>query len=781
MKTIQTFKELSGNDREVAGGKGGTLARLLQAGYSVPDGFVIMPAAFEGDDLKPDAWLQVVENLEKLRSKEKEISFAVRSSALAEDSAFASFAGEFETVLDVHTNEAVQHAIHQVHQSKKSERVKAYSEAKGLEEEQEIAVVVQELVRADISGILFTADPVTGNRFTMMGNFVYGFGEELVSGESEPYTFVLHAPKGTYEGPDDLKKYAKELYKLASNLEKELGCPQDIEWSIMQGRLYLLQSRPITTLREHDPVSYNWNSSHTGDFLWAQLDVYPEVFTPSSWSLWRNIFHRKIAGTSIGGNIAGRLYMNYSLTYSLMLKLGRSHQDAIDYLMVSLGVPPKGAEIPIMPLSLGQIFAHTSLSEFIAEGIRRKTASKHLAIAPEKYVELQSQVQQAQSEAELIELWNDRVYPFFWDSFLTQSATNEEYINPYIELKKRLVELLGEVKALEFIASIGGGSEDFTSIGITSGLGKVARGEMSREDYLKQYGHRHSNENEIATPRPYEDPDWLDSQLSKFQHDPSALKARIEKRADDFDTVLDKLEHVHPRHAKKIHKLIDQIRDATHLREACRSELTRAVGLVREWFLRAASFTKLDDDIFFLTYHEVLALLDGDDSATDFIPARRNVYKEYKALPPYPGWIRGRFDPVQWSEDPNRRMDIFDAHKTIEVESDSDTITGHAGSVGQVEGIVRIVDSPDEGHLLQQGEILVAVTTNIGWTPIFPKARAVVTDIGAPLAHAAIVARELGIPAVVGCGNATRRLNTGDRIRVDGGRGIVEILETASR
>jgi phosphoenolpyruvate synthase/pyruvate phosphate dikinase len=96
-----------------------------------------------------------------------------------------------------------------------------------------------------------------------------------------------------------------------------------------------------------------------------------------------------------------------------------------------------------------------------------------------------------------------------------------------------------------------------------------------------------------------------------------------------------------------------------------------------------------------------------------------------------------------------------------------------------VKGVIRIIDSPEEGHLLQQGEILVASTTNVGWTPLFPRAAAVVTDIGMPLAHAAIVARELGIPAVVGCGVATTRLRNGDHVLVDGGRGIVQILERA--
>jgi phosphohistidine swiveling domain-containing protein len=191
--------------------------------------------------------------------------------------------------------------------------------------------------------------------------------------------------------------------------------------------------------------------------------------------------------------------------------------------------------------------------------------------------------------------------------------------------------------------------------------------------------------------------------------------------------------------------------------------------------LRAGELTGLADDIFLLTIDEVLELLSGKDAATTYIPSRKDTYAHYRELPPYPMIIRGHFDPFQWATDPNRRNDIYDAIAQAPI-STSNTISGFAGAAGCVEGRVRILDKPEQGNQLQSGEILVAVTTNVGWTPLFPRAAAVVTDVGAPLSHAAIVARELGIPAVVGCGSATTRLRTGDRVRVDGGLGTVEIL-----
>jgi phosphohistidine swiveling domain-containing protein len=204
--------------------------------------------------------------------------------------------------------------------------------------------------------------------------------------------------------------------------------------------------------------------------------------------------------------------------------------------------------------------------------------------------------------------------------------------------------------------------------------------------------------------------------------------------------------------------------------------------VARTWVLRAGELSGIGDGAFFLTLEELLDLLAGRDAPTATIPARRQTYERYKALPPYPLVIRGRFDPFRWAADPNRRGDVFDSHgllpKLALQSPRENVILGMPGSAGQVEGMVRRLDSADEGDTLERGEILVTSQTNVGWTLFFPRAAAIVTDIGAPLSHAAIVARELGIPAVVNCGDATMRLRTGDRVRVDGGLGEVEILGT---
>lgn len=225
---------------------------------------------------------------------------------------------------------------------------------------------------------------------------------------------------------------------------------------------------------------------------------------------------------------------------------------------------------------------------------------------------------------------------------------------------------------------------------------------------------------------------------------------------------------------------LEKAAEAARQREAVRSEATRCGVVIRAFALRAGDMIGVGEDVFFLTMDEVLALLSGDDAARRFLPTRKETFERYSALPPYPTIIVGRFDPFKWAADPNRRSDIYNANAPTAPHSidTADTIKGFAGALGIIEGTVRRLDRLEDSDQLRPGEILVTTMTNIGWTPLFPRAAAIITDLGAPLSHTAIVARELGIPAVVGCGDATMRLKTGDRFRVDGGKGLVEILES---
>ena len=360
--SVYFFSDLEAPYQHLAGGKGGALAYLYQNSYPVPNGFIIMPSAFQNDMLTPEAWEQVRSKLEKMRQDGGEISFAVRSSALCEDSSMASFAGQFDTVLNVRTDDELREAVQKVYQSRYSEEVRVYSQVKGINTTDDMAVVVQQMVPAEISGVLFTADPVTGSRNRMTGNFIFGLGEKLVSGISEASQFTLEKYSGIwggvkYNGPPELKQFAGKLYQLGIQLEKELNHPQDIEWSVVDRELYILQSRPITTLTGFNPATGESNDSMTGDYLWSNVnfgEAVPQPMTPLSWSVQQLIYGpwKILPGYESSGNIGGRPYLNISIFASVLRALGKNRRETLKFLEGTLYMRiPEDMEIPIIPLS----------------------------------------------------------------------------------------------------------------------------------------------------------------------------------------------------------------------------------------------------------------------------------------------------------------------------------------------------------------------------------------------------------------------------------------------
>jgi phosphohistidine swiveling domain-containing protein len=788
---VRSFSELIIAERPAAGGKGKVLGQLYQAGFPVPDGFVVLPSAFDGDDLRMEAWTQVQSQLERLRGKSGNTAFAVRSSALAEDSAQASFAGEFETVLDVHSDEEIRKAIQMVRRSRRSERVRAYTRAKGMEADHEVAIVVQQLIAADVSGVLFTTDPITGSRAKMTGSFVHGLGDRLVSGSATGEAFTLGRPRGQYQGPAELQRYARRLYKLATRLEKELGHPQDIEWAFAEGKLYVLQSRPITTLIGYNPATGEWNDSLSGDYLWSNVnfgEAVTDVMTPLSWTVLQLIFgeYAILPGYDNSGNIGGRPYLNTSVFASVFQAVGKSRQDLLKALEGTLYMNlPEEMEIPVIPLSKWSLLSilpcwiRLRMKEW--RGV--KNLSVYLASNPTWCSLIRDKIQEVGTKAELIELWHEKIRPHVTGSVWNVMGSVSSSTAYTMRLRRELNELVGRDDADVLISNLSGSSGLLASLGPVVGIARVVHGQMNREVYLEQYGHRGPHEFELSVPRPAEEPDWVDEQLAQFRKHPVDAEALLAKQRTEFDAAWERFKVRYPHKAKAMRLRIDETARHTRMRESARSEYVRDRWVVRAFALRAGELTGLEDDIFFLTIDEVLDVLSGDEAAIPSIPARKETYKRYKALPPYPSIILGRFDPFQWAADPKRRCDVFNAHAPLREEAteigSANIILGSPGAAGLVEAVVRRLDRPEDADQLQEGEVLVTMWTDIAWTLLFPRAAAIVTDVGAPLSHAAIVARELGIPAVVGCGNATTRLKTGDRVLVNGGRGTVEIIDAA--
>lgn len=530
-----------------------------------------------------------------------------------------------------------------------------------------------------------------------------------------------------------------------------------------------------------DPVTGTWNDSLAGDFLWSRNNFgegRPDVMAPFTFSVsdkvWRKI--SLLPGYSMAGNICGRFYANVSVNLSILQAIGKSREAALEQMQGILGNVPEDLDIPLVPLRRSTVLL--ALPRMVRLGLKEQGGAKNvpsfLASNPERCLLARRRIGEIRSGAELAAFWHQEIMAWLEEGIWLMGGAAAP-LEGTMKFKKELARLVGEADANTLFSNASGEDAMLASLGPLVGISRVAAGKMSRAEYLDRYGHRGPQEAELSMPRPAEDPDWFDRQLAEYEKDPVDVDALLALRRAEFDNAWQRLQARYPRQAPRLRNEIEKVGPAARLREAVRDEATRYMWVERAWALRAGEMTGLGDDVFLLTIDEVLDLLAGDDAATVHVPTRRETYARYRALPPYPMIIRGPFDPFEWAADPNRRYDIHDRAASTPA-STSNTLRGFAGAVGEVEGRVRVLEGPEQGDRLQPGEILVAVTTNVGWTPLFPRAAAVVTDVGAPLSHAAIVARELGIPAVVGCGSATTRLRTGDRVRVDGGRGVVEVL-----
>lgn len=524
-----------------------------------------------------------------------------------------------------------------------------------------------------------------------------------------------------------------------------------------------------------------------GDVLWTNsnfCEAIADVMTPatrSMWDIYLEVVSFGISGYSLVGVIGGRPYINLSLLTSIGKALGMDTRKMLQRSQDLWGRVPDGLEIPLLPLTSWQLL-RMALPVLVTARrrfrVQRGELQSFISTCRDWCEETRHRIRTVNTPAELSSIWREALRPYFKNAWrMVRAATDSGSIGG---LRRDLVALVGAADANALLSNLGG-SAKLASLGPLIGLSKVAQGETNREEYLWHYGHRGPHEMELSFPRPAEDSAWLDQQQAIFLRSPVDVDALLEKQYAEYVSAQTRFRHQYPHKAKSIQDRIDRAASSTRLREDVRSEATRVIWVVREFALRVGELAGFEnrEDVFFLSFDEMLQVLSGDKAALSLIPVRRELHDRLSKLPPYPAIIVGRFDPMKWAADPNRRSDLYDDR--VKTVSALTKITGFAGAAGIVEGYVRRIGSPEAGGQLQPGEILVTATTNIGWTPIFPHAAAVVTDVGAPLSHAAIVARELGIPAVVGCGNATMRLNTGDWVRVDGGAGIVELLKAKDK
>ena len=531
--------------------------------------------------------------------------------------------------------------------------------------------------------------------------------------------------------------------------------------------------------------TFEWNDTLKGDYLWSNTnfgEAVTEVMTPFTWSVIQFTLGDwvYVPGVATVGNIFGYPYVNVSVFMSVFRAMGKDRPALLQALEGTLYLNiPEDVEIPAVPVPWQKTFSF--FQQLLRTQRKQNQGKQHLSAFlesnPAWFAQTKGKLQQAQTNAGLLALWQgeirSHVQQDVW-TVLGSATAASGYTN---QLRRDLVKLVGPDHANALIANLSQPTDLLPSLGLAVGLSQVASGQMTLETYLEQYGHRGPHEFEISVPRPVEDPAWLHAQIEHFRLSPVDVQGLMDRQKEAYETAWEIFRRQHPGKSHSIQRRLQESARRARLREQARSEYVRDRWMIRLFALRVSELNSLGDDIFFLTLNEILALLAGDRSAVGYIPERKELYQRYQALPRYPSVIRGHFDALAWVADPHRRSDIYEERAGTSAQAPSHILQGSPGSAGQVEGIVRVIDHPDHGDQLQTGEILVAAQTDIAWTVIFPRAAAVITDVGAVLSHAAIVARELSIPAVVGCLDATTRLKSGDRVRVDGSRGTVEILE----
>lgn len=770
MKYIYDLGSIPQDKMNRVGGKARSLSLMLtELKLNVPEGYVIICDAFKDGEILNEAASELDCLLPLLPSA---FTYAVRSSAINEDGENASFAGQYETITDVDIKD-IPGAVKKVISSKDVARVKGYTESFG-EEDKGIAVVIQRFVKPQFAGVLFTSDPLTGSDDKMVGNYVKGEGEKLVSGAENAEVFGIDSIKYRYEGNAEFSKYAKSLWKSCRKIRLSYGVPMDIEWAVSEGKVYILQSRPITTLRRLDSSTYRVNGSMSGYKLLTRTNV-GEIFmkpvSPMTFSVLEKI--NDVLGLPDWlDNIYGQPYMNISVMCSAFVAFGKTEEKAYESLKDLVGNVPEGTHIPISPFDKKTFLKKVKTLVFPKE--KSKLTKKQKLQMVEDLADISrgliEEIKLIERNDDLYSYWNNKLLPYLNDGLSSIMAACGTAMVPLFMTRGKIAKIAGEEMSNRLCGGCVGILDSMKPLLL---IEDVIEGTLSEEEYIRICGHRSADEMELMSPRPYEDPTFPKNLIEEHKASGVNLHEMQENEHRKFEEALAEFKEKYPSKAKWIDKQLKGFAHANDFREEIRSKGVVIFSVFREYILRAGELHGLGDDIFYLSYLEMFDLLQGKREAVDNIPARRATYAEYLKYPSFPNVILGRFDPDKWLADDVRRSDFYCEDTPDSSAPAASDVKGFPGAAGQVTGTVRVIASIDEINQVQQGDILVTTATNIGWTLVFPKVSAVVTDIGAPLSHAAIVAREFGIPAVVGCGNATTVLKTGDVVTVDGSRGTV--------
>ena len=805
-------------DSNEVGMKAAHLARLAGSGFPVPDGFVITTAACDRilgptgclgrpstvSDIPPDIWAEVLSHLDRL----DEWPVAVRSSGTVEDLGDASFAGQYDTVLGVEDAPAVAGAIGRCLASAFSEQVRAY---KGSDTPSPMAVLIQRMVQADAAGVVFTANPVTGDDEVLV-SAVRGLGDRLVSGQATPDEWVVRGGDVTCatrtEGVLD-QNQATRIADMAKAAERLFGSPQDIEWAMAGHDLFVLQARPITA-----------------------LPVAPEVKVPTEGFWVKDTAHFPTPFTPFGASV-------YLPAISDVIGLFAEFGVLLDGLdQLSLGgevymrsIPMGGKDRPVPPTWVMWVASRLAPSLRRRARVARTTIRSGLA---ERIVDRWEQQWRPEFEKELAELrsldlraLDDLRLLSHLDSLKALLRRGEDlhfrltfpYALSLYELSVTCQDVLGWDSG-QSLSLVTGASQASSEPGrvLQDLAGRIAADapafqalttpegdpltELQRaapwaaeefNAFLERYCHRTSSY-DPGDPTLFERPHIVvhllaeqaragkASEIRKQSQPDMVAKARAELTGRPevdrarFEASLSFALRAYPTREDNIYWLDNY---PCALLRYCALEIGRRLA-ERGLLVRAS-------DAVYLEEHELRRAMAGNDS--DDLRALISRRKAERA------WVIGHPGPPFYGTPPgpppdlsplpadlrhinNAFMHLIQSGETQTRRQDAKhELRGVPASPGRYTGPVRVLRDETEFAKLESGDVLVCPATSPSWSLLFLQAGAVITDGGGVLSHTAVIAREYGIPAVLATGEATRRLSDGDLVTVDGNTGVVSIAD----
>jgi phosphohistidine swiveling domain-containing protein len=800
-----------GTSRDRLGGKGAALAELAGAGFEIPAWFAVPPEA---------AWDEA-----QLREAVRALGgdrFAVRSSASAEDGADHSFAGQFETYLAVPADEVGQR-IADVRESCQREGVIAYCREHGLSRPQTPTVLVQRMIDPRCAGVAFSADPVSGRRNVCVLSAVAGTGEKLVSGEVDGEMWRI-APDHVEppEGAVLERSEALAVAALAKACEAATGRPQDIEWAMdAEGKLWLLQSRPITTLATlPDPEDRLrvWDNSNIAE-------SYGGVTTALTFSFARRVYESvyrefcRLMSVPAGrieraddvfpqmlGLIRGRTYYNLASWYRVLALLpGFQLNRAFMEQMMGVREPllePLVEEIlresrtrrsADMLALLGTCGGLIRRLAGLDRQVRAFQARLDTALAPPPVAleEMSGEnlvAHYRELERRLLKRWDaPLVNDFFamifygllrglcrkWAGDADGTLQNDLLANTggiiSAEPPRRIIRmaaLAANIPGLPQLLADPGVSDRKKILGLRADPQLAAEFEA----YLADFGDRCLEELKLESPTVRDDASTLLASIGAL-----AQRSELPLPAEMTACATPRLGN--PLKQLFFNYVLRQTRERIRCRENLRFERTRLFGrvrsILRELGKRLHADDQLDspDDVFHLELGEVLAAWEATGTVGDLAKTaarRREEFVSYQNEPGPPD----RFE----TRGPVHRYTRFEDTRAATPVEGSGGLKGIGACPGTVTGRVRVVLDP-RGARLEPGEILVALQTDPGWVVLFPAAAGLLVERGSLLSHSAIVSRELRLPCIVSLPNITTRLKTGDRVEMDGTTGVVRILE----